>query len=174
MFLSILKKKKGFSLVEILIVIAIIGVLARVVMGSLTSAREKGIFTRAKQDLHSVAQALELYSIDNGEYPPDVSRGLPNGIEVYLPSGDWPLSAWPESVFDWENWVDPETGEPIYQISIRFCPIGGPLADCAFPDEEWAVDFDIDSSVYYCVEGACRAHVGQPIEYPGYCINCQP
>lgn len=166
--------KKGFSLVELLIVIAILGYLSSIVLGSIHTAKEKTTFTRAKQDLKSVAQALELYAIDHGGYPDDVSRGLPNGIEAYLPSDVWPLAAWPGSVFDWDNWTDPNTGQPIYQISIRFCPIGGPLSACQFPPETWAANFNINSSVYYCVQGACRAHINESVDYPGYCINCTP
>lgn len=165
-------RKKGFSIIELIVVIAIIGYLSSIVIGSIHSAKEKTTLARAKQDLKSVAQALELYAIDNGGYPADVSRALPNGIEAYLPSNIWPLASWPGSVFDWENWTDPATGLPIYQISIRFCPIGGPLSACAFPPEPWATNFDINSSVYYCVQGACRAHISEVVSYPGYCINC--
>jgi hypothetical protein len=57
------------------------------------------------------------------------------------------------------------------QISIRFCPVGQP-SQCVFPQQSWAANFDINSSVYYCVEGACRAHVNQPANHPGYCVNC--
>ncbi len=166
------KSKYGFSLVELLIVIAIIGVLAEIIVGSIGASKEKATFTKAKKDLQSVAQALEIYAIDNGGYSVDSARGLPSGIEQYLPAGAWPVSAWPGSVFDWENWTDPLTGKPIYQISIRFCPAGGPLSACEFPPESWATNFDVNSAMYYCVQGACRAHLSEVVGYPGYCINC--
>lgn len=173
-YLEDVKKNKSgaFSLVEILIVISIMGGLASVIVGSVNISREKTIFAKAKKDLQSVAQALEIYAIDNGGYPPDAARGLPSGIEQYLPSDTWPVGAWTGSVFDWDNWTDPETGKPIYQISIRFCPAGGPISECQFPPETWAEDFDINSAMYYCVQGACRAHLSEAVDYPGYCINC--
>ncbi len=164
--------KKGFSIIELLVVISIIGYLAYIVIGSLNTAREKGNMSRARQELKNVAQALELYAIDHGGYPPDVARGLPNGIEAYLPGGVWPTAVWPGSVFDWDNGVDSSSGLPIYQISIRFCPAGGPLSACQFPPESWAANFDVNSSLYYCVQGACRAHLDEVVNYPGYCINC--
>ena len=36
----------------------------------------------------------------------------------------------------------------------------------------WAVNFDVNSSAYWCITGKCRAHPDQPDNYPGYCMNC--
>jgi hypothetical protein len=79
----------------------------------------------------------------------------------------------PGSYFDWENWNNPDIpGEKIYQISVRFCPAGGGLGTCKFPNEPWASGFGVDSAVYFCIYGSCRSHEGQPLAYPGYCVNC--
>lgn len=141
-------------------------------------AREKAYFSRAKQDLREMATALELYAEDHGgNYPADVSRNVPPGLEQYLNTQTyWPGASWPSSVFDWDNWapasVAYEPKEQIYQISVRFCPIGGPIEECYFPNETWAENFGINSSVYYCVSGPCRAHGSEAYDYPGYCLNC--
>jgi len=168
--------KRGFTLIELLVVIAIIGTLSGVVVTSLNSARDRAYLSTARSEMKSMASALELYSIDNGSYPADVSRDIPPGIEPYLAGYDtdeWPAAAWPGSVYDWENWNDPDNpGEKIYQISIRFCPVGGSISSCRFPNEPWAEDFGVNSAVYYCVEGACRSHVSEDSDYPGYCVNC--
>lgn len=169
--------KNGFTLIELLVVIAIIGLLSSVVLGSVSRAREKAYTVRALQEFKSFGQALELYSSDNdGNYPPDVSRNIPPGLEEYLTSNnntDWPTAPWPGSSYDWDNWDDPDnTGEKIYQISIRFCPAGGNLASCHFPNEPWANNFNVNSAYYYCVSGHCRAHENEPYNYPGYCVNC--
>lgn len=165
--------KKGFTLIEFLIVIAIIGILATIVVINVRQSRESGYFVAAKQELGSIAQSLELYAADhNRAYPPDVNRDMPPGLEKYLAPGNWPKAPWPGSVYDWDNWNDPITGEKIYQISIRFCPLGEP-ENCKFPNQDWAEGFDIDSSVYYCILGLCRSHIGQSIDHPGYCVNCQ-
>ncbi len=65
--------KKGFTLIEILIVVAIIGILASVVVVGLGPAQKKGRDSRRVSDLRSVQNALELYYGKNGSYP------VPNG-----------------------------------------------------------------------------------------------
>ena len=162
----------GFTLVELLITIAIIAILSSYVMSAVRRGRESAFEARAFKELRSINQSLELYLNDYGAYPADTNRDIPPGLEAYLGPGIWPDAAWPGSVFDWDNWADPDNpGERIYQISIRFCPIGQP-SQCRFPNEDYAQNFDISSSVYYCLQGACRAHIGKPINHPGYCINC--
>jgi len=161
----------GFTLIELLIVISIIAILSTITIQNFSDTREKALFITAKKELQSVADSLELYLHDYGSYPADTNRDIPPGLEHYLSPGLWPDAAWKGSVFDWENWTNPNTGEPIYQISIRFCPIGEPES-CNFPEQDWASDFDINSSVYYCIKGACRSHINKPEDHPGYCVNC--
>ncbi|PIP86331.1 hypothetical protein COV42_01620 [Candidatus Campbellbacteria bacterium CG11_big_fil_rev_8_21_14_0_20_44_21] len=165
-------RPKGFTLIELLVVMAIIGIFSSIVLSSMSRAREAAYFTRAKKELRSIYESVELFTIDNSNYPPDANRDIPPGLEQYLAPGIWPDAAWPGSVFDWENWDEPGTGEKIYQISIRFCPLGQP-DECRFPNQDWAENFDINSSVFYCLKGPCRPHIGKPPNHPGYCVNCQ-
>lgn len=172
--MTILRRKNlaGFTLIELLAVITIIAVLSAIVLVSMNGSRESAYYSRASQETTEIAKSLLLYLNDHGSYPADVSRSLPSGLEAYLPAGDWPDGPWPGSVYDWENWDDPDNpGHKIYQISIRFCPIGGPLSACKFPKTTWAQNFGIDSALYYCLSGVCRSHVNQPINYPGKAIN---
>jgi prepilin-type N-terminal cleavage/methylation domain-containing protein len=163
---------KGFTVLELLIVIAIIAILSVLVVVQVSKAKESAYFSSAQKDLRSIRDAVELYYNKHEEYPPDASRDAPPGLEEHLASGEWPKGAWPESVFDWENWSDPDTGEKIYQISIRFCSMDDP-EDCSFPKQEWAEDFQSNSSVFYCVSGPCRPHISEAPNYPGYCVNCE-
>lgn len=161
--------KKGFTLIELLIVVAILGVLSTIVIGSLGRARSSASFARAKLEFRSLATAIELYTEDHGgALPGDVNRGLPPGLEIYLSGGHWPNAPWLGSVYDWDNWVDPDTGGQILQISVRFCDAG----ICSIPNEPWAAGFDSNSAVYYCLKGACRSHISEPVNHPGYCVNC--
>lgn len=165
------KKSKGFTVLELLIVIAIMAILAFIVFRATQRARNEAYLTEAKVEFTQIVGAMNQYLNEYSFYPPDVNRGLPNGIEQYLNPGRWPQAPWPGSEYDWDNWLDPITGEEIYQISIRFCLIGQP-STCRFPDEPWAANFDIHSALYYCILGPCRSHLSKPINHPGYCINC--
>ena len=60
-----MRNKRGFTLIELLVVIAIIGVLASVVLASLNEAREKARDATRKQSLTEVANALQLYWLEN-------------------------------------------------------------------------------------------------------------
>jgi len=164
-------KRKGFSLIEILIIITIIGILFSFVIINVRQAKEAAYAAVAHKELESVRTSIDLYIDDHGGYPADTDRDVPPGLEPYLAPGLWPDAAWPGSVFDWDNWIEPGTSEKIYQISIRFCPLGEP-DQCRFPKEEWAADFDYFSSAYYCISGPCRSHISKPIDHPGYCVNC--
>jgi prepilin-type N-terminal cleavage/methylation domain-containing protein len=61
-------KNKGFTLIELIVVIAIIGVLGSVVMSSLNSARAKSRDARRKIDLQQIRTAINMYYNDHGNY----------------------------------------------------------------------------------------------------------
>lgn len=60
---------RGFTLVELLIVIAIIGVLSSTVLVALNDTRAKANNARRMADLKELQKALELYYSDHGSYP---------------------------------------------------------------------------------------------------------
>jgi general secretion pathway protein G len=167
-----LRRENGFTIVELLIVIVVIGILSALVLNSFKSFKEKAYFSRAKSEFKTMEKALEMYRIDEGQYPDDVNRDIPPGIEVYLEKKDldrWPNGPWPGSVYDYDAFDN--SGTPTYQISIRFCTIGQPDT-CRFPKVDWAEDFEINSSVYFCLDGNCKAHPSEVDSYPGKCVNC--
>ena len=59
----------GFTLVELLIVIAIIAILAMLAIPNLLDSQTRARVSRAKGDFHAVGLALELYRIDHGRFP---------------------------------------------------------------------------------------------------------
>src|SRR3989338_4058187 len=63
------RKFSGFTLVELLVVISVIGLLASVILVSLNSARTKARDSRRKADLAQITKALELYYDTYGGYP---------------------------------------------------------------------------------------------------------
>ena len=76
--------QKGFTLMELLIVMVILGILTTIVAGNFTSSQERARDTRRKGDLEALADALEIYYNDKGRYP-DVDA---NGGMVGCGAGD--------------------------------------------------------------------------------------
>lgn len=59
----------GFTLLEIMVVVVIIGILAALVMPKIISRPDEARVIAAKQDIASLLQALKLYRLDNQRYP---------------------------------------------------------------------------------------------------------
>ena len=66
---AILKARGAFTLIEMLIVVAIIGILASAIMVGLGPAQQKGRDARRMSDLNGAQNALELYYTQNSQYP---------------------------------------------------------------------------------------------------------
>jgi len=64
-----LSRFKGFTLIELMIVIAILGVLAAMVSGNFITSLKKGRDARRKADLEQIQRALEMYYEDQKHYP---------------------------------------------------------------------------------------------------------
>ena len=163
-----IQNKRAFTLIELLVVVAVVSVLATLLYTGITAAQNKAYTARAVKEFRSFAQAMTVYLLKNDTYPPDVNRDIPAGLEPYLANnGNWPDGPYPGSVYDWDNIGG---ADPYIQISLRFCDING--NNCRFPIESWAQDFDKNSAMYWCFEGVCRSHSSQPVDHPGYCVNC--
>ena len=69
MKMKLVKINRGFTLVELLVVMAILGVLVTLVAGGFRTAQVRGRDTQRKSDLKEIANALELLYSDYNEYP---------------------------------------------------------------------------------------------------------
>lgn len=64
-----LAASRGFTLIEVMIVVVILGILAAVVVPKIMDRPDQARVTAAKQDIAQLMQALKLYRLDNQTYP---------------------------------------------------------------------------------------------------------
>lgn len=69
-------KKSGFTMIELLIVIVIIGILAAVGLRAFAASQMKARDSKRKTDLRTIGDALEVYYNDLGIYPDSENNGL--------------------------------------------------------------------------------------------------
>ena len=69
-------KRKAFTLIELLIVVAIIAILAAIAIPNLLEAQVRSKVSRVKADMATLKTALETFRLDRGQYPPDSSYGV--------------------------------------------------------------------------------------------------
>ncbi len=72
---TFINMKKGFSLLELLVVILILGILAAFVAPNLIGAGEKARRDLVCSQMANISQALKMFKLDNGMYP-DTEEGL--------------------------------------------------------------------------------------------------
>lgn len=63
------KKSQGFTLIEIMVVVIIMGILAAILVPRVIDRPEQARIVKAKQDILAIQDALDLYKLDNGSYP---------------------------------------------------------------------------------------------------------
>ena len=91
------KKQDGFTLIEIMVVLIIIAIMASFVVPSVINRPDQARFTKVKNDILTIESALDLYKLDNGNYPSNVE-----GLEALIEDEDnlylkrLPLDPWSE------------------------------------------------------------------------------
>ncbi len=66
---------RGFTLIEIMVVVVILGILGALIVPNIIGRPDEARVQAAKADIESVGTALELYRLDNGNYP-STDQGL--------------------------------------------------------------------------------------------------
>lgn len=105
---------RGFTLIEILVVVVIIGILAALVVPNFMGRPDQAKVTAARNDINSLANALSMYRLDNATYP-STDQGL-NAL-AERPSGFPEPRNYPAEPYIKKLNVDPWGSEYIYLSS---------------------------------------------------------
>lgn len=139
---------------ELLIVVAILGILATMGTGSFMSSQRKSRDNRRKSDLKQLTIALETYFNDKGRYPADDSAGK---ISVCGPAENQPCE-WGEEFAD--------AAGTIYMVKLPQDPAGGYTYFYDGSNQSYQVYARLENTQ----DGAVQNDSGDPIVFSGiYC-----
>ena len=90
--------RAGFTLIEVLLVVAIIGILATVVVVNFSGKQQSAMIKATRASIAAVCTAIDMYEVDTGRFPPGLqslltSSGEPNWNGPYI-RGGLPADAW--------------------------------------------------------------------------------
>lgn len=78
------RRSRGFTLIEVMVVVVILGILAAIVVPKVMDNPDKARQAKARQDIRALESALNMYKLDNYNYP-STDQGLEALVE--RPSG---------------------------------------------------------------------------------------
>jgi general secretion pathway protein G len=86
-----MKKTAGFTLIEVLVVVVILGILAAIVVPNIMDKPDQAKITKARADIRAIESALNMYRLDKHDYP-KTDQGLEALVSDYLPR--LPMDPW--------------------------------------------------------------------------------
>lgn len=105
------RKNRGFTLIEILVVVSILAILGALIVPKIMDRPNEARVVAAKQDIASLVAALKLYKLDNGRYPSQ-DQGLRALVEK--PGGDPAPANWKKGGYLERLPKDPWGGDYLY------------------------------------------------------------
>lgn len=94
---------RGFTLVEIMIVVVIIGLLAAIAIPAFQRVQRSAISKRYINDVRQIRDAVERYTLENGGYPPNGSASIHPSLSGYVPDSVMTSTTTPlGGVWDWD------------------------------------------------------------------------
>ena len=89
-----MRGQAGFTLVELMVVIAILAILASVVGFNLLGAIGEGNQGAAKTEIKTLSGAVVMYKLHHGKFPPDLESLINNQRQNYLDKKEIPSDPW--------------------------------------------------------------------------------
>lgn len=83
------RRMQGFTLLEVMVVVVIIGILAAWILPQLAGRTDQARVARAKMDIKTLSVAVDLFKVDNGFYP-SIEDGLKALVEKPPSASNWP------------------------------------------------------------------------------------
>lgn len=80
------RTRRGFTIVELLIVIVVIAILAAITIVAYNGIQQRARDAARVSDIRSISKALEIYKTQNGQYPTQVSSTGQGGYEISVPT----------------------------------------------------------------------------------------
>lgn len=100
------KKQSGFTLIEVMVVVAILGILATIVMTNVVGKDEQARITAAKTGVAQISNALEMYKLDNHKYP-TTDEGLEALITKSASAKTFPQGGYLKGGLPQDPWGNP-------------------------------------------------------------------
>lgn len=98
------KRNAGFSLLEIMIVVAILLDVVLIAMPSFIRSRKFAQDTRFMTDLRAAVDGFDMYAAERSSYPPNAGPGvIPAGMQQYLAGMDWTGQTPIGGTWNWDN-----------------------------------------------------------------------
>ncbi|MNZ32423.1 Type II secretion system protein G precursor [compost metagenome] len=111
--MNLRRSQSGFTLIEIMVVVVILGILAALVVPQVMNRPDQAKVTVARGDIKAIGAALDMYKLDNFAYP-----STQQGLEALVsrPSGNPPAKNWSKDGYLKKLPIDP-WGNPYQYLS---------------------------------------------------------